>query len=423
MASQLPIPVGPPGFIPTVRQPTHNSSGSVSSDPKNTLNASRPKRRNRLITSCLECRRRKLKCDKGHPCSNCEKFARDCIFLAAAPNSTSQHRLAAIKDQVASLEKLLERDAQSSFLDQDAQDAQDAADFNIKTEDPESDEGEELEASPFAIRHSTYDDRDTADEAMDLGFKFGKLRMSDRVGGFFRPTMEDELGYVLDTDPGRVKLPISPQSLQPTLSSRPSHDSAFGEEVPDYLLPDKDFCCPSSGIALGAYGLQGQLLDCLPIRIVSDRLVERYFVAVHPIISVVHQPTFERAYSTFWDEIDLGFEPPNSTQAKMLAVLFAATLSLDDKQCIAESGLEKLSLLSTLKLGTESALVRAHFMRTTRVETLQALVIYLAPQCRAVVSRAHTSLISMTVRLGKRSSSISRSGNARSWPFANEFDS
>src|SRR4051812_37097422 len=26
------------------------------------------RRRNRLITSCLECRRRKLKCDKTHPC-------------------------------------------------------------------------------------------------------------------------------------------------------------------------------------------------------------------------------------------------------------------------------------------------------------------------------------------------------------------
>lgn len=28
----------------------------------------RVRRRNRMITSCLECRRRKLKCDKSHPC-------------------------------------------------------------------------------------------------------------------------------------------------------------------------------------------------------------------------------------------------------------------------------------------------------------------------------------------------------------------
>ena len=397
MATHDPSMPSVPGFIPTVRQPTQSSAVS---DCKVSQTSSRPKRRNRLITSCLECRRRKLKCDKCHPCSNCEKFSRDCIFLAAAPNSTSQHRLAAIKDQVASLEKLLERDARSGSRTHDVTGA--LADFNLKVEDAESDEGDDLEPTPFAIRHATYDDHDTADELMDLGFQFGKLRLSDRIGGFFRPTMEEELGYVLDNAPGRARsIYQSRPSGPPPLSAQLSFDSMSADELPDYLLPDKNFCCPSSSFALGTYGMQGPLLECLPIRIVSDKLVERYFVAVHPVVAVLHRPTFENLYSAFWQEIDLGFDPPNSTQAKVLAVLFAATLSLGEEQCIAESGLEKLGLLSTLKLGTECALVRAHFTRTTRIETIQALVIYLAPQCRAVVSRAHTSMLAMTVRLGK----------------------
>src|SRR6266536_1372189 len=72
--------------------------------------APRIRRRNRMITSCLECRRRKLKCNKSHPCTNCVKFTRDCVFLAPALDQASQLKLTEIKEKVGSLERLLERD-------------------------------------------------------------------------------------------------------------------------------------------------------------------------------------------------------------------------------------------------------------------------------------------------------------------------
>src|ERR1700712_3915477 len=68
------------------------------------------RRRNRMIRSCLECRRRKLKCDKLHPCTNCNKFSRDCLFLAPALDSVSQQRLNEIKEKMGSLERVLEQD-------------------------------------------------------------------------------------------------------------------------------------------------------------------------------------------------------------------------------------------------------------------------------------------------------------------------
>lgn len=70
-----------------------------------------------MITSCLECRRRKLKCNKSQACSNCQRFARDCVFLAPALDQASQLKLTEIKEKVGSLERLLERDvAKSSNL-------------------------------------------------------------------------------------------------------------------------------------------------------------------------------------------------------------------------------------------------------------------------------------------------------------------
>lgn len=63
---------------------TSNTGASASNTALGSASTPRIRRRNRMITSCLECRRRKLKCNKSHPCTNCVKFARDCVFLAPA---------------------------------------------------------------------------------------------------------------------------------------------------------------------------------------------------------------------------------------------------------------------------------------------------------------------------------------------------
>lgn len=50
--------------------------------PPQTHNAPRSRRRQRVINSCFECRRRKLRCSKSYPCSNCSRFSRNCVFVA-----------------------------------------------------------------------------------------------------------------------------------------------------------------------------------------------------------------------------------------------------------------------------------------------------------------------------------------------------
>lgn len=44
---------------------------------------------------------------------------------------------------------------------------------------------------------------------------------------------------------------------------------------------------------------------------------------------------------------------------------------------IREFGVAKASLVDNFKLGTETALSRANFLRTTKIEILQAFVMYL----------------------------------------------
>lgn len=148
-----------------------------------------------MITSCLECRRRKLKCDKLHPCTNCAKFARDCVFLAPALDSVSQLKIREIKEKMGSLERVLEQDvarkksppAQTKQAGLPGQDDSDEADDLPVPEDER-----DLEPTPLAVVDAAYED-DADDDLLDLGIKMGKMRLTERIGGFFRPKMSEEV--------------------------------------------------------------------------------------------------------------------------------------------------------------------------------------------------------------------------------------
>ncbi len=153
--------------------------------PKSAMQ-SRVRRRNRMITSCLECRRRKLKCDKLHPCTNCSKFSRDCLFLAPALDSVSQQRLNEIKEKMGSLERVLEQDIVRQEKRTPATSAGKAqrrtsADLPGGEESssdneaavPEDEKG--LEPTPLAVIDGAYEG-DTNDDVLDLGIRVGKMR-------------------------------------------------------------------------------------------------------------------------------------------------------------------------------------------------------------------------------------------------------
>lgn len=78
------------------------------SPPDGKAHAAKIRRRNRQINSCLECRRRKLKCDKQAPCANCTRFKRDCMYISPATDSHSQQKLADFKERMGAFEKDLE---------------------------------------------------------------------------------------------------------------------------------------------------------------------------------------------------------------------------------------------------------------------------------------------------------------------------
>lgn len=91
--------------------------------------------------------------------------------------------------------------------------------------------------------------------------------------------------------------PITPVPAMPTPLPPPL----------EWLKPGPAYIAPSSSFFFGQGGTQS-ITDFLPSKLAADRLIKHYFTAVHPIAQIVHKPTFEREYDTFWDEVFLAIE-------------------------------------------------------------------------------------------------------------------
>jgi hypothetical protein len=389
------------------------------------------RRRNRMINSCLECRKRKLKCSKTSPsCLNCLKSGRDCLYIGPKLDEASQLRLAEIKEKQGSLERQLERDVAKSTTSKSALQQRILAD-----EVEESyDEDRDLEATPMVALDLTYDDdADGADEMIDLGIQIGKMRITERIGGLSRPRLSEEVCMRMCRvcrlpSAGCIALLVEPyayyklcrqlstglsgqQQQQPAPPPPPpppqrpppppgyggpfaggfppglgpgaaldsmSDGGASDMSIPDFLRPSAQYIAPTSGFFFGQVMEQPSLLSFLPHRAAADRLITQYFLSVHPIAPCTHRPTLENIYSTFWDEVLAGYEPRPSMQAIVFAAMFSGAVSMDESDVLRElGGYEKGTWMTNMRVGTETALSKANFLRTTRIETMQAFTMYM----------------------------------------------
>ncbi|KAF2433726.1 hypothetical protein EJ08DRAFT_38324 [Tothia fuscella] len=383
-SQELPNQARESSISPIVRRPS-NGHGPL---------PPRIRRRNRLITSCLECRRRKLKCNKSHPCSNCTKFVRDCVFLAPALDPASQLKLAEIKEKMGSLERTLEDDVarrgRSSSIASIGGLQMSGLSESSDDEPAGPEDEKDLEPTPLAFTDAAYYE-DADDDLLDLGVQIGKMRLTERVGGFVRPKFSQEIAYVLNRAEdanGDVRTEFT-SPVQPGMTTQ------------EVILPGNEFLTPSSSFFFAPEPQSASFMAYLPSKNVADRLMGHYWASVHQMCRVVHRPSFERQYRFLWRQVQSGIEPPTSFQALFLATMLSAVTSMSEGDVLLQFGVEKKQLVDGFQTGSETALYRANFLRTTKLQTLQALVMYLIPLCRREVTRSHSALCGAAIRLAE----------------------
>lgn len=145
----------------------------------------------------------------------------------------------------------------------------------------------------------------------------------------------------------------------------------------DWMMPSTDYVAPSSSFFFAPGVERTTLRNYLPTKVLVDKLMTHYWQAVHIVARAVHRPSFERHYERFWRDIALGTEPRNSFQAVVFAALLSSVVSMSSERVSAEFGVDKQGLVDNFREATEAALSRANLLRTTKLETLQAFVMYL----------------------------------------------
>ena len=73
----------------------------------------------------------------------------------------------------------------------------------------------------------------------------------------------------------------------------------------------------------------------------------------------------------------MGIEPVGSLQAIVFAAMFSGVVSMPEDILMSEFAVAKKDLVENFQQGTETALVRANLLRTTKIETMQAFVMYM----------------------------------------------
>ncbi|CAN9308046.1 unnamed protein product [Alternaria alternata] len=320
--------------------------------------------------------------------------ARQCVFIASGIDSNAQAKLAEVKEQMGRLERSLEEDvarkteantrSPSDFSRVSALPGQEQS--SDKEDDEET---QNLRPTHLVTEDATYyepdDDVNLNEDIDDLGFRMGRIRITERIGGLVRPRFSDELTRALN------ELPDS--EYPPQIST--------GEDPADWLAPTQDYVAPSSNFMLTSTINQTYLEAHLPSRMVVDELLAHYWNFVHIVARTVHRPSFERQYQNFWIRVNMGTEPRSSFQAVLFAALLSSVVSMTEDEVRVKFGMEKRTMVDSFREGTEKALAKANFLRTTKLETLQAFVMYLIPLCRNEVSRSHSALTGSLIRLAE----------------------
>ncbi|KAL1892738.1 hypothetical protein Sste5346_006821 [Sporothrix stenoceras] len=377
----------------------------------------------RGITSCLECRRRKMKCGRTQPCDHCHKSGRVCIYLGDRLDPDSQGKITEIKEKVSSLELQL----QKSVVHQRIGSGLLGSDVPAYSLDP-AENGLEIShmvTSDLIYDHAdenSMDEDEEEDEAtndmIDLGFKVGRMRMTERIGGLNRPRLAEEINVALASKPGTFGFNLSPvgsqrhtpRATQPKTSARDGFNGDFAHDdndmsdappIPDFLRPSSDYIPPSSSALFGHLTAVPAVQNLLPSSWICDFLKNTYFKSVHPIASCLHQPTFEQQFSEFLVLVDRGRQPRRPRQALVLAVLFSGVVAADENEIAVQFNVRKVDLVGIVKYGVEASLGRANLLRTTSVEAMQAFVIYLVALCRDEVSRSHSIMVGAAIRMAE----------------------
>lgn len=324
--------------------------------------------------SCITCRRRKVKCDKKQPCSNCARAKIECIFPGPgrAPRKSRKPPDAELLERLRRLEGVVQ-----TLNAQVEEHEQEAADRERDNSSRQGSVSENCFAGNGASRNSPSVVVDNSVEGLES--RFGRLVVekgrSRYINNSFWASLNNEV-----------------EDLKSVLIE-PSDD----EDDPN--SPDSS---EQSGQHQGyIFGLSSTSVDMRalhPTPEIARQFWEAYKESVEPLVKVLHVPTFEPAFN---DALQHPEKVSKGLESLLFAIYYGAVTSTTAEECVQKWGEERSSLLIRYRFALEQALARANFLYCDEIVILQAFVVFLILLRRNDDARKIWTLTGLVVRIAQ----------------------
>ncbi|KJX92284.1 hypothetical protein TI39_contig5877g00001 [Zymoseptoria brevis] len=340
--------------------------------------------------SCVTCRKRKVKCDKLHPCRNCGRAHIECVFPAPgrAPRKSRKVEGGRDKELLARLRRLegvvkglgvevpekehAENESARAFNGLARSGSSGETDKTVANGTPQTTQEKEEE---FAAKSRWLEDQQKG----RFENRFGRLVVNEGRSRYINNSFWANLSNEVEDLKGIL------------------NQSSDEDDTPSPGVQTKAHSS-QQGFVFGFSSQSVDLLSLHPPPAQIGSYWETYKDRVDPILKLIHIPTLEPTIlsaANHLPNLSKGFE------CLLFAVYYGATTSLSGRECLLKLGEEKSVLLSRYRFAVEQALARAGFLNTEELVVLQAFVIFLMCLRRNSDARVIWTLSGLVVRISQ----------------------
>ncbi|KAI1763550.1 fungal-specific transcription factor domain-containing protein [Hypoxylon sp. FL1150] len=371
--------------------------------------------------SCTNCRARKLKCSREHPCHHCVRTGMECVFPTRKRiRKPRRNKNTELLQRLSRLESIVGEVGLSDLAR--------GKGAGGKGGDPASGSGSALPPSLIGISgmNSSPHVEDSSVETP---------RASTQQGEWRRALQESKASRYLSGE-FWSSLCCEVEGLRQALEQSTDSDEEEQQQPLQQATPDSaanDHRSPSAasafspGMLLGSGASRLSPHDAVPVPEHPPPehiryLAAAFFTNVDMILKILHRPTVEAALHGLADA------PPDARpqlsperEALLFSVYHAAVASLSDTICLVNLNRRREDLVRSFAGAVEHLLARANYLGNTSLETLQALTLYVACVRSTQGSRASWALLSLPVRLAQALNLHREAGSAGCSPYETEL--
>ncbi|KAK4504332.1 hypothetical protein PRZ48_005248 [Zasmidium cellare] len=349
-----------------------------------------PQHKPQRLLACVRCQQRKVKCDRSYPCSNCVRTGAQAQCTPASLTPRQRKRRFPERyliERVKQYETLLRQHnipfepLHPSTTDETASEV---GQTSIPAEEPTP------APEPVAAAQKTEADGAKPGDGIDI---WNAMNHASSDGEFEEEEDDIDITHIDYAAKGKMRYSTVKKAL----------DQLFNNN--DLLL----FGSSKSDVPLSTLH---------PPQVHIFRLWQIYLDNVNPILKVTHTPTLQSRLLEAAADVTSITQP---LEALMFSIYCVAIISLQDEECQSLFAASKDELLSRYQVACQQALQNCRILRSTELDSLVALFLYLVSVRSNTDPRSLGALLGVAIRLAQRMGIHTESSNTKCSRFEAEL--